>query len=61
MTTPTCIAMGAEDLGLSDAVLRKADQLALIPMKGKTSSLNVAVSAGIILHEASRQRRLIFK
>lgn len=58
MTIPSCIVMGAEDTGISDIVLRKADHLALIPMYGKTSSLNVAVSAGIILNEASRQRRI---
>jgi 23S rRNA (guanosine2251-2'-O)-methyltransferase len=58
MVDPTCIVMGSEDTGLSDVVLRKADHLALIPMLGKTSSLNVAVSAGIILNEAGRQRRL---
>lgn len=58
MSIPCCIVMGAEDTGLSDIVLRKADHLSLIPMKGITTSLNVAVSAGIILHEACRQRRL---
>ncbi|MFT6685518.1 MAG: tRNA G18 (ribose-2'-O)-methylase SpoU, partial [Bacteroidia bacterium] len=33
-----------------------ADQLFLIPMKGKINSLNVSVSAGMILYEADKQR-----
>jgi 23S rRNA (guanosine2251-2'-O)-methyltransferase len=58
LTKPSCIVMGAEDTGISDVVLRKSDLLALIPMYGKTASLNVAVSAGIILNETARQRRI---
>lgn len=53
---PLAIVMGAEDTGVSTEVLRKADELAKIPMQGKTGSLNVSVSAGIALYEASRQR-----
>ena len=33
-----------------------ADRAVSIPMKGSTESLNVAVAAGILLYEASRQR-----
>jgi 23S rRNA (guanosine2251-2'-O)-methyltransferase len=33
-----------------------ANHLAKIPMMGEISSLNVSVSAGVILYEAIRQR-----
>lgn len=57
-SAPTAIIMGAEDLGVSKTLQRRADKLIKIPMTGKTESLNVSVSAGIILYEAVRQRLL---
>ncbi|MFN6378139.1 MAG: 23S rRNA (guanosine(2251)-2'-O)-methyltransferase RlmB [Flavobacteriales bacterium] len=56
MTGPICIIMGAEDTGISDEFIRKADALGKIPMFGQTSSLNVSVAAGIIMFELNRQR-----
>ncbi len=56
MTAPVCIIMGAEDTGISDEFLKKADSLGKIPMYGQTSSLNVSVAAGIIMFELNRQR-----
>ncbi len=53
---PTAFILGSEEDGISDEILVKSDYLARIPMKGKTASLNVSVSAGIILYEATRQR-----
>lgn len=55
-TTPVVIVMGAEDTGLSAEVLRRCDELAAIPIKGKVGSLNVAVACGVMLYEAVRQR-----
>ncbi len=55
-TKPTAIVMGNEESGISNSLLRTADHLAKIPMKGVIGSLNVSVSAGIILYEAVRQR-----
>lgn len=55
-TLPTAIIMGAEDEGISKDLIRIADHLAKIPMMGEISSLNVSVSAGIILYEAVRVR-----
>jgi len=55
-TLPTAIVMGAEDTGIADELIRSADQLAKIPMFGKLGSLNVSVSAGVIIYEAIRQR-----
>lgn len=56
-TLPTAIVMGAEDEGISDELIRVANHLAKIPMAGTIESLNVSVSAGVILYEAVRQRQ----
>lgn len=55
-TVPVAIVMGAEETGISDEVLRLADDLAAIPIKGEISSLNVSVAAGVMVYEALRQR-----
>jgi 23S rRNA (guanosine2251-2'-O)-methyltransferase len=55
-TAPTAIIMGAEDEGISFELMRNADYLTKIPMVGTIESLNVSVSAGVILYEAVRQR-----
>lgn len=54
---PLVIVMGAEDEGISEPVLRMADELVKIPMAGRIGSLNVSVAAGIVLHEVLKQRR----
>jgi len=55
-TAPTAIIMGSEDDGISDELIRISDHLAKIPLFGEIESLNVSVSAGVILYEAVRQR-----
>jgi 23S rRNA (guanosine2251-2'-O)-methyltransferase len=55
-TLPTAIVMGSEEDGISDSLLRHADDLCSIPMKGRVGSLNVSVANGIILFEVQRQR-----
>lgn len=55
-TMPSAIVLGAEDKGISNQIIRLADHLAKIPMYGEIGSLNVSVSAGVILYEAIRQR-----
>ena len=55
---PTAIIMGNEETGISNNLIKVADHLAKIPMMGEIGSLNVSVSAGIILYEAVRQRTL---
>ena len=57
LTGPLAIVMGAEDEGISDAVMRLADELVRIPMAGSIGSLNVSVATGIILHAALSQRQ----
>jgi len=55
-TVPSAIIMGSEDEGISFELIRNSDYLTKIPMNGEIASLNVSVSAGIILYEAVRQR-----
>lgn len=56
-TLPTCIVLGAEDKGVSNDLIRISDSLAKIPMSGEIASLNVSVSAGVVVYEAVRQRQ----
>lgn len=53
---PVAIVMGAEENGISEEVLRIADDLAAIPIVSEISSLNVSVAAGVMIFEAIRQR-----
>lgn len=55
-TTPVALVMGAEDVGISPEVLRRADTRSAIPMFGKIGSLNVGVAAGVMMYEVVRQR-----
>ncbi|MBF0387126.1 MAG: RNA methyltransferase [Candidatus Omnitrophica bacterium] len=52
------IVLGSEQDGLSDFWLRNADDKVRIPMRGSIDSLNVSVSAAIMIYEAVRQRML---
>jgi len=53
----SCFFFGRETEGLSDEVLEHADQFLTIPMVGFTESLNISVSAAIILQEVTQQLR----
>ena len=50
------IVIGSEGFGISRLVKENCDMLVKIPMKGKISSLNASVSAGIVIYEAVKQR-----
>ncbi len=58
MTGPVAIVIGSEGEGLGHLVKEKCDFLVSIPMKGKISSLNAGVSAGVLTYEIVRQRNL---
>ena len=57
MTGGTAIVMGTEATGLTPVWREAADAHIRIPMLGRLDSLNVSVSAAILLFEAVRQRR----
>ena len=50
------IVIGNEGKGISEKVKKNCDFLVKIPMKGKVTSLNASVSAGIVMYEAVKQR-----
>jgi TrmH family RNA methyltransferase len=56
-TKPSAIVVGTEATGLSDEWLKNNKKI-IIPMRGEIDSLNVSVSAAIIIFEAIRQRDL---
>ena len=54
--SPCAIIMGSEDTGISNDLLKMADDLLKIPLTGQIASLNVSVACGMLLHEVLRQR-----
>lgn len=57
-TDPVAIVMGAEDVGVSNEIIRICDELVKIPQFGTIQSLNVSVAAGVMIYEVVRQRGL---
>ena len=53
---PLAIVVGAEGRGIRKTVAARCDTRVSIPLAGGFDSLNVSVAAGILLHEARRQR-----
>ncbi len=59
LTVSCAFVAGSEAAGVGDAVLDLVDERVRIPMPGRAESLNVAISAAIILYEVLRQRGAI--
>ena len=57
LSGPLAIAVGTEQLGLSDLWMKNADLQVKIPMNGVADSLNVAMATTLLLYEALRQRK----
>lgn len=57
LSGPLVLVLGGEGQGVSPLVKKNCDLVAALPMCGPVSSLNVSVSAGVLLYEAVRQRR----
>ena len=56
LTGPIALVIGSEGRGMNRLVSENCDILVKIPMKGKITSLNASVSAGIITYEILKQR-----
>jgi TrmH family RNA methyltransferase len=54
---PTALILGPESKGFATDELKAASQTVAIPMAGNVESLNVAVTAGVLLYEARKQRQ----
>ena len=57
-TYPSAIVVGTEATGLSKEWLQNTNQNIIISMRGAIDSMNVSVSAAILIFEAVRQRNL---
>ena len=58
LSLPLGLVLGAEDYGVSQDVLRRADKIVRIPQVGAIGSLNVSVAGGILIYEVVRQAGL---
>jgi 23S rRNA (guanosine2251-2'-O)-methyltransferase len=56
MSGRCAVVFGGESKGIRANIVRLCDELINIPIPGKTESLNVSVSAGVVLYEILRQR-----
>nr|WP_125666819.1 RNA methyltransferase [Paenibacillus baekrokdamisoli] len=54
---PTWLLLGNESNGLSTETLELVDENVIIPMQGKSESLNVAMAGTVLLYESLRQRK----
>ena len=57
ISKPSAIFFGTEKLGLSEEVMSRADGFIKIPMVGFTESLNISVSAAIIIQDITARLR----
>ncbi|MBC7933700.1 MAG: 23S rRNA (guanosine(2251)-2'-O)-methyltransferase RlmB [Rubrivivax sp.] len=55
-TQPCALVLGGEGEGLRRLVRERCDVLVSVPLRGRIESLNVSVTAGVVLYEAVRQR-----
>ena len=53
---PVALIVGSEEDGISSQLLKEADHVVKIPMRGKIESLNVSVATGIAIYEVIRQK-----
>jgi TrmH family RNA methyltransferase len=57
-TRRSAIVLGNEANGLGESVLGEMDQIVVIPIEGRSESLNVSMAAAVLCFEVARQRRL---
>ena len=54
---PLALVFGAEDVGISNGLLKILDHKAKLPMTEAVDSLNVSVACAVVFYETIRQRR----
>ena len=55
-TRGIALVLGGEGEGLGRMIKEHCDHLVVVPMRGRITSLNVSVTAGILMFEVNRQR-----
>jgi len=58
LTRSTLLLVGSEGAGLPPEVIARADEVVSVPMQPPVESLNLAVTAALLVYEARRQRQL---
>jgi RNA methyltransferase, TrmH family len=56
-TKPTLVLLGNEGSGLSSTLLAQSDRVVRVPMQPGVESLNVSITAALLLYEAQRQQQ----
>ncbi len=55
LSGPLALVLGGESKGLSPALRRRCDEIVSVPLAGGLESLNVSVTAGVLMFERARQ------
>ncbi len=55
MSPPLALVVGGEDKGISHPVKKRCDEVVRVPGFGRVGSLNLAVAAGIAMHEIAKR------
>jgi tRNA G18 (ribose-2'-O)-methylase SpoU len=50
-TRPMILLMGSEQKGLSSEQMAMCERVIRLPMRGRVSSLNLAIAAGVMLYQ----------
>ncbi len=55
LTGPIAIVIGGEDKGLTAPILKRCEAIATVPTQGDLQSLNLSVTAAVLMYERTRQ------
>ena len=58
LTGPLALVLGGESKGLSPTLRKRCDQIVSVPLAGSLQSLNVSVTAAVLMFERVRQQAL---
>lgn len=61
LTGPLLILLGGESKGLTEPLRKRCDEIVSVPLLGGLESLNVSVTAGVLLYERTRQQAVAAK